>query len=1099
LCANPDAAKPVDVQIAACGEIIASPLAKRTDVADAYKLRGEAFYHKKAYSLAIKDLGEAIRLDPNMASAFSRRGDVYADFGTDDKNQAHARADYEKAARLDPASYGAGVPPVIAQPKTQSRSRQPSAAAASAITQDGETRSQVEELDKKAQSLFKEARFVEAEGVFRTALKAATDAFGERDHATLAILNNLAATLDQIGRSVEAEPLIRKSNLLLTQMFGESDPRTLDSLNNLGANLLSQGRFQEAEPLLRRSLKLRTHALGPRDPQVLDSMNALSVALMNMGRSAEAEELLRSTVELQTEILGAHHFDTLTSISNLAVTLIDEERPGEAEPLMRRALEGLRQTVGERDRGSMGLLQNLGVSVQQQGRFAEAEPLFRKALELQAAVLGERHPDSLRTLGQLASAVFAEGKVTEAFSMWEKTLNLQMEVLGERHPETLGTVYDLALSGSILGKGAAVEPLLQHALTLQRDVLGTQHPQMLASAVLLATIRLDMPQPVDALTPARIAVAGWRARQNLGQGGASLEAGAAREAVRAQSIYPLLADAAWRAASATPSLRSSLQMEAYSALQDSMAGAASRALAQAAARNAAEGGGAGLGALARERQRQVELWQDNNVAQTKALARSGDPSSAAVRRGLNAERASIEANIARIDGRLRSEFPDYFVLVRPTPVDLLTTQQLLTPNEAILIVVTTDHGTQLMAITHDGVAWERSQWDSRKVAAAVRRLLWDVGADVAVDKPTAFLWANEGGGGYAYDRKTAYELYQQIVAPVASLLQGKRQLFIATSGALTSLPFGILVTEPPVGADRDPKALRATKWFADAHALTVIPSIQSLQFLRRAAPRNGSSQIAPNFAGYGDPVLEGTALTRGHRSGAGMSASSMFKPANVRSGGTLADTAQLKSLAQLPGTAVELETMRVAMGAPPSSIHVQREASEGALKSADLSNIGILAIATHGVMAGELTGSTEPGLVFTPPLEASAQDDGFLTTSEVAQLKLNADWVILSACNTASGDGSEGAPGLSGLARAFFYAGARNLLVSHWPVRDDVASLITVETIRLERADPTLSRAEALQKAMRAIRNNASHDSASDTWAHPNAWAPFSLIGGAAR
>ena len=119
--------------------------------------------------------------------------------------------------------------------------------------------------------------------------------------------------------------------------------------------------------------------------------------------------------------------------------------------------------------------------------------------------------------------------------------------------------------------------------------------------------------------------------------------------------------------------------------------------------------------------------------------------------------------------------------------------------------------------------------------------------------------------------------------------------------------------------------------------------------------------------------------------------------------------------------------------------------------------------------------------------------------SEISRLKLDADWVILSACNTAADDGTEGAPGLSGLARAFFYAGARNLLVSHWPVRDDVASRLTVETIKLQRITPGLSRAEALQQAMRAIRDDTSHDATGDTWAHPSAWGPFSLIGDGAQ
>ena len=131
------------------------------------------------------------------------------------------------------------------------------------------------------------------------------------------------------------------------------------------------------------------------------------------------------------------------------------------------------------------------------------------------------------------------------------------------------------------------------------------------------------------------------------------------------------------------------------------------------------------------------------------------------------------------------------------------------------------------------------------------------------------------------------------------------------------------------------------------------------------------------------------------------------------------------------------------------------QATETNLRKARLDNAQIIALATCGLMAGEVAGAAEPGLVFTPPATPSEADEGLLTASEVAALKLNADWVILSACNTAAGDGSQGAPGLSGLARVFFYAGARNLLASHWPVRDDVAARMTVRTIEIARDTPT--------------------------------------------
>jgi len=94
--------------------------------------------------------------------------------------------------------------------------------------------------------------------------------------------------------------------------------------------------------------------------------------------------------------------------------------------------------------------------------------------------------------------------------------------------------------------------------------------------------------------------------------------------------------------------------------------------------------------------------------------------------------------------------------------------------------------------------------------------------------------------------------------------------------------------------------------------------------------------------------------------------------------------------------------------------------------------------ATHGLVAGDLANVVEPALMFSPPETATELDDGLLTASEVAQLDLDADWVVMSACNTAAG-ASKSAQALSGLARAFFYAGARALLVSHWAVNSRAA------------------------------------------------------------
>ena len=142
-----------------------------------------------------------------------------------------------------------------------------------------------------------------------------------------------------------------------------------------------------------------------------------------------------------------------------------------------------------------------------------------------------------------------------------------------------------------------------------------------------------------------------------------------------------------------------------------------------------------------------------------------------------------------------------------------------------------------------------------------------------------------------------------------------------------------------------------------------------------------------------------------------------------------------------------------------------------------------------------MKGLGEPALALTLPAQPNDLDDGLLTASEVAQLKLNADWVVLSACSTAAGD-KPGAEALSGLARAFFYAGARALLVSHWSVDSEAATRLTAATFSIMNSEPKLGHAEALRRAMLAYMN----DKASPLNAYPAFWAPFSLVGeGASR
>ena len=161
-------------------------------------------------------------------------------------------------------------------------------------------------------------------------------------------------------------------------------------------------------------------------------------------------------------------------------------------------------------------------------------------------------------------------------------------------------------------------------------------------------------------------------------------------------------------------------------------------------------------------------------------------------------------------------------------------------------------------------------------------------------------------------------------------------------------------------------------------------------------------------------------------------------------------------------------------------------------QSGALARARVVHFATHGLLAGETAlfaeNKAEPALLLTPPAQASEEDNGLLTASEVAQLKLDADWVVMSACNTAAGS-ADGAEALSGLARAFFYAGARSLLVSHWYVDSEASVAITTGAVNAMKANPKMGRAEALRRSIAAVIAKGGR------FAHPSVWAPFVLVG----
>ncbi|MBM3511930.1 MAG: CHAT domain-containing protein, partial [Alphaproteobacteria bacterium] len=425
---------------------------------------------------------------------------------------------------------------------------------------------------------------------------------------------------------------------------------------------------------------------------------------------------------------------------------------------------------------------------------------------------------------------------------------------------------------------------------------------------------------------------------------------------------------------------------------------------------------------------------------------------------------SLVQRLAALDRDLAQRFPEFAELSAPRPAAIADLQPLLAPDEALLLYSRSRKGdaTHLWIVRRDRAEALTLPVAQGALATAMAALRGGIE------------FATAGGAGLpVFDVEAAHQLYQGLLAPAAPLLGDARHVFIVPDGPLASLPFAALVTEP-TAPPLDFADYRKVPWLARKHAITILPAASSLRALRAFAR---PSRATRPFAGFGDPLLaEGKGEVK---------VASVF-----RGGGAVADVAEVRKLARLPETADELRALAGALGAAGDAVRLGRAASETAVKRADLSGYRVIAFATHGLLAGELKGLPEPALVLTPPEQGSEDDDGLLTASEIAQLKLDADWVVLSACNTALSENTD-AEGLSALAKAFFYAGARALLLSQWAVESKSAVKLTTATFAALAADPSLGRAEALRRAMLAL----AADPSDPRYAHPAFWAPFVVVG----
>jgi CHAT domain-containing protein/tetratricopeptide (TPR) repeat protein len=337
-----------------------------------------------------------------------------------------------------------------------------------------------------AGTLRDQGKYAAAQPLLDRALAICRKVLGEEHRETARTYGNLATILDDQGKYAEAQPLHEKALAIDRKVFGEDHLATVISCNNLALNLTEQGKYAEAQPLLERSLAWRRKSLGEQHPDTAVAYGNLAGNLADQGKYTEAQPLHEKALAIYRKARGEDHLDTATAYNNLAVHQRMQGKYAEALPLYEKALAIYRKALGEEHPRTGDAYYNLAFNLQAQGNYAQAQPLYQKALAIHRNALGEDHPATAASYDELGVNLTYQRKYIEAQPLLEKGLAIRRKVLGEQHPYTAISCENLAANLEHQGNFAQAQLLTEKALAITRAAFGEDHPATARSCYNLA-------------------------------------------------------------------------------------------------------------------------------------------------------------------------------------------------------------------------------------------------------------------------------------------------------------------------------------------------------------------------------------------------------------------------------------------------------------------------------------------------------------------------------------------------------------------------------------------------------------------------------------
>lgn len=813
------------------------------------------------------------------------------------------------------------------------------------------------------------------------------------------------------------------------------------SMQDLATQLYQAGQYKQALQFSEQALDLAIQQFGTEHEQIGILTYGLGLTAEKAGDDTKAAKYYRQSVRIREKVYGKDGPGVAEALDLYGGALMRLGRVDDAEPVFQRALKLRKDIMGFEHAYQAGSTANLGAVAVAKGRYGEALMRYRKAIELLASqktdfvvankVMNQGLKRQRSAFIGLAQAVWHGGSKAglSRRAAFDESFKASQEAWRTSAAE--------AIAKMTARLGTSNTPLGRDVSRMQKlaDEIVALNEQDMRELARWSKVQRQDPEYSKILEEMRAA--------SIRQQKAS-RPDYKRQRALAKELQDLIkrCPPGQKKAGCDGTMKKIQQLgAAMTKLSKATSAGSAETMAVINRMNAAE--------------KKLPGYQQFSSARNTRVQRMTK---------LGIERRALKKRIV-------SAHPSYAALADPAPLTGAQTSQLLSADEALVTMLVGRSKSFVWVVTQEAVSWTEIDAGARQLAADVAQLRLGLDPLAAEQNPDA-------AGDFDYE--IAHRLYKTVFGSIERHIAGKKHLILVPNGPLTSLPLQVLITRPPQQQTTPEDAVRGASWLIRNYALSVLPSVQSLASLRRL---QRSANSRKPFIGIGDPILKGGAqgTSRGAKT-------ANLTPAKFYTRG-LADVRAVSAMTPLPDTADELRAIGRVLGASQSDILLQDVASETSVKARKLDDYRIVHFATHGLVAGDLTGLNEPALVLTPPQQATEQDDGLLTASEIATLSLDADWVVLSACNTAAGS-AIGAEALSGLARAFFYSGARALLVSHWAVYSDAAVKLTTKTFSALKRNPDLGRAEAFQQSMLDLIKDGRP---------PAYWAPFVIVGEGGR